>query len=98
MTTMSTKAAHKNFDAKVKNTVGSYIYDKFISLGIGIKHIKKICLKIGAQKEEVFKVLFLDKCSALILELEKLVVSGQSYSKSTIKKIISDLFLKKATT
>lgn len=98
MAIKSSIASHKNFNAKVRNTVGSYIYEKFISLGVSISNIKKICLKIGAQKAEIFKTIFLDKCGALIQRLEKLVASGQSYSKTMIKKIISDLFLIKANT
>ncbi len=108
MSTKSTIGNHKDFDAKVKNTVGTFIYNKLTSLGVGIKHIKKICLKIGKQKEEIFKAHFLDKCGALIQKLEELVAAGQSYkeklvassksyNKTSIKKIISDLFLIKAS-
>jgi hypothetical protein len=96
MSTKSTIGLHKNFDKKVKDFVGEEMYKKFIELKIGIGHIKKICLKIGAQKSEDFKSFFLKTCNSLILRLENLQASNQSYSKNKIKKIISDLFLNRS--
>lgn len=93
MATKSTINSHKEFDRKVREFVGEEMYSKLIALGIKIGHIKKICLKIGTQKEDTFKLIFLKKCSLLILRLEKLSAASLKYSSTKIKKIISKLFL-----
>jgi hypothetical protein len=93
MGTKSTVNSHKEFDLKVRGLVGEEMYSKLIVLGIKIGHIKKICLKIGKQKKDTFKVIFLDKCKLLIFRLEKLSAASLKYSSNKIKKIISKLFL-----
>lgn len=101
MSTKSTIGNHKNFLEKLREFIGTDMYQKLEPLKIRIHHIKKIRIKIeqeyGLLSSELFKVNFVKVCSNLIQRLEKLVASSQSYSKSTIKKIISDLFLAKAS-
>jgi hypothetical protein len=92
MSTKSTIGAHKNFDEKVREFVGTQMHKKLEPLKITIRHIKKIRIKIkqkyGLLRSEVFKKIFLEICSKLISFLETL----KSYSKAYIKTKISDIF------
>ena len=91
MAVKSTINLQKDFDLKVREFVGKEMHAKFLALGIKIKHIKKICIKLKGSTPKVFKTTFIKVCKELVGYLEALQNVNEKFTKQFIGKKISEI-------